>query len=171
MAVGATEGRPWLEEFPVTWRRVVTDPQGFFAEMPETGGLGPPTTFLAICAGANAVGHLLVGWGVRGMIAVFAWQIAGSALLAALLVLVAQHLFHGRAGFEPTFRVVCYAAAPGVFAWLPGIGIIARLYGAYLVLRGIERVQGFDVTHAVLTLLIAIGVVWLLFAASGPIWV
>ena len=62
-------------------------------------------------------------------------------LLAAALTLVAQHLFEGRAGFEPVFRVVAYGSAPAVAFWVPLLGAVACLYACYLHVRGIERVQ------------------------------
>jgi hypothetical protein len=172
MAVGASETRSPLEDFPTTWRRVVTDPNGFFADMPEVGGLGPPTTFLAICAGINALGHLLLGWGLRGALWIFVGEIVGAFLAAALFVVVAQQLFSGRAGFETTFRVVAYAAAPSVFFWLPLVAVIAWLYMAFLIIRGLERIHAFDATRAVLTVLIGFGALWLLTAlrTRGPGW-
>src|SRR5437016_5699004 len=106
MATTEFERRSPIEEFPTLWQRIVTDPLGFYAEMPETGGLGQPTIFLALCAAINALGHLLFLIGLRGMIAVFVWQIVAAFVLAGFFVLIAQNLFAGRAGFEPTFRVV-----------------------------------------------------------------
>lgn len=172
MAVGASEVPSPLEEFPVTWRRVVTDPHGFFADMPQTGGLGPPTTFLAICAGINALGHLLVGFGLRGALWVFVGEVAGAFIAAALFVVIAQQLFAGRAGFEATYRVVAYASAPSVLFWMPFVGILAWLYGAYLIVRGLERIHGYDTTRAVLTLALGLVVLWLVTAmpTRGPGW-
>src|SRR5262249_7936520 len=66
MATREFEVRSNIEEFPTIWQRVVTDPLGFFAEMPETGGLAQPGLFLALFAGINAVGHLLFFVGVGG---------------------------------------------------------------------------------------------------------
>src|SRR5207249_157545 len=74
-------------------------------------------------------------------------------------------------GFEATFRVVAYAAAPMVLSWLPWrLGVLAVLYGAYLTIIGLERVHAFDATRAVLTVVIGLGATWLLFAARrrGP---
>jgi hypothetical protein len=139
----------------------MTDPRGFFADMPETGGLTEPLFFLAACAAINAACHLLFGIGLGGFVVLGLGQILGGFLGAALLVLVAQHLFDGRAGFEPTFRVVAYAAAPIVFLWVPRLGPLAWLYAAYLTVRGLERVQGFDTTRAVLTVLIGLIALWL----------
>ena len=69
---------------------------------------------------------------------------AGGFVSAAALTLVAQHLFEGRAGFEPTFRVVAYAAAPIVLFWVPRLWVLALLYGWYLQIRGVERVNEFE---------------------------
>ena len=165
MSTTEPDGRAALEGFVGTWRRVVTDPLGFFADMPESGGLAAPTIFLALCSAANAAGHLLVGRGLTSGVAVFVGQVVSAYVAAALLVLVAQHLFGGRAGFEPTLRVVAYAAAPGILLWVPFVGAFAWAYGAYLVVRGLERVQALDTTRAVLTVLVTFGVL-LLVAAS-----
>ena len=146
MATTESEPRAGIEAFPALWQRVVTTPHAFFADMPLTGGLGEPTLFLALSAAINAVGHLLVSAGLRGMIASFVGQMVAAFVLAALLVLVAQNLFEGRGGYEPTFRVVAYAWAPLVVAWLPLVGSLALVYAAYLMLRGLERVQAHDAT-------------------------
>lgn len=171
MATGETESRSVIEEFPALWQRVVTDPHGFFADMPQTGGLGQPTVFLLLCAALNALGHLLLLWGVRAALVILVWQVVAAFVLAAVFVLIAQNLFGGRAGFEPTFRVVAYAWAPLVLFWVPLAGALALLYGAYLMLRGLERVQGLDTTRAVLTLLLGVAVLWALRAVrSGGVW-
>jgi len=167
MAVPEPEVRTAVEGFAATWRRVTTDPQGFFAEMPETGGFAAPLTFLAVCAGINAVCHLLLLAGVRGMIVVFGGQIIAAFVAAAAFVVVAQNLFEGRAGFEPTFRVVAYASAPTVFLWIPVLGVVAWLYAAYLTVRGLERVHRIDTTRALLTVAVGIIIVVLLGAALG----
>ena len=166
-----SEGAAVLEGFPNTWKRVMTDPRGFFADMPEVGGLQAPLAFLGVSAVISAAGHLVMGWGLGGFLRIVLWQVLGAFVSAALYVLVAQHLFGGRAGFEATFRVVAYAAAPMVLSWLPWrLGVLAVLYGAYLTIIGLERVHAFDATRAVLTVVIGLGATWLLFAARrrGP---
>src|SRR5262249_22485476 len=104
--------------FIETWRRVMSDPRGFFTDMPQVGGLQEPLIFLTAIAGLNALGSLLLGWGLGGAVSAFVSMIVGAFVAAAALTLVAQHLFNGRAGFEPIFRVVAYATAPLVFLWL-----------------------------------------------------
>jgi hypothetical protein len=172
MATTEFEGRSAIEEFPAVWLRVVTDPLGFFADMPQTGGLQQPIGFLAICAGVDALGHLLTFAGVPGMVGSFVVQIVAAFVLAALFVLIAQHLFGGRAGYEPTFRVVAYAWAPLVVAWVPFAGRLALLYAAYLMIRGIEHVHGIDATRAVLTVVLGAGALWVLgLAGVAPAWI
>ena len=148
--------RTMVDGLVATWVRVVTDPHGFFDEMPETGGLAEPALFLAICAAINAVGHVFRGFGLLGIVGDFVLQIILAAVLATLLVLIAQHLFEGKAGFEPTFRVVAYAWAPLVLAWIPVLAGIPLLYSAYIIVRGVERVQRIDTLRAVLTTIIGL---------------
>lgn len=162
MATSESGTRETLEGLVGTWRRVITEPHAFLADMPETGGLGEPLGFLAACAGVNAVGWLLTGGGIPGAIGVFVWVMVAAVLLAALCVIVAQNLFDGHGGFEPTLRVICYAAAPLVLLWIPVVGGATLVYAGYLVLRGVERVQKVDTTQAVLTLLVAVAVLWIL---------
>src|SRR5262245_51303376 len=135
-----------VQSFGSTWKRVITDPHGFFADMPQAGGLQEPLVFLAICAAVNAVGHMLVGMNLSVLLRALAGEVVWAFIFAALLVLIAQHLFDGRAGFEPAFRAVAYAAAPTVLAWVPRLGIVAMIYCWYLTVRGLERVQEFDAT-------------------------
>ncbi len=171
MATREFDTRSLIEDFPAVWQRVVTDPLGFFAEMPETGGLAQPTVFLAVCAAINALGHLLRFAGLRGMVAIFVWQLVAAFVMAAFIVLIAQNLFAGRAGFEPTFRVVAYAWAPLVIAFVPFIGQLALIYTAFLMIRGLERVHGLDATRAVLTVILGAGVLWVLgIVGVGPHW-
>jgi hypothetical protein len=162
MATSESDARAALEGLLGTWRRVVTEPHAFIAGLPEAGGLGEPLTFLAAVAAVNALGVAIVGGGVAGLLAAFVLLIVGDVLLAALAVIVAQNLFDGRGGFEPTFRVLAYAAAPLVVAWIPILGGLAVVYAAYIAVRGLERVQRVDTTRAVLTVLIGVAVLWIL---------
>jgi hypothetical protein len=149
-------------DFVTTWRQVMQDPVGFFGTMPEAGGLGDPLRFLAICAAVDAAGTFVVTWGsITAALLAFVGLIVGSFLLAAALTLVSQHLFEGRAGFEPVFRAVAYGSAPAVAFWLPGIAVLACLYAWYLHVRGVERVQTLDPMRAALSTTLAWLAVWL----------
>jgi|SRR5579871_3907410 len=157
--------------FAASWQRVVTDPRAFFAEMPEAGGLRDPAVFLAACAAIEGVGHGLVTLSVSAGLCAAVGRFAAAVVLAGLLVLVAQHLLDGHAGFEPTFRAVAYAAAPVVFAWVPRLGVLALVWAGYLTVRGVERVQRFDGPRAALGVLIAVAVLAAVAVAlaGGPL--
>ncbi len=99
------------------------------------------------------------------MVGTFLSVIVGAFAVATLLTLIAQHVFDGRAGFEPTFRVVAYALAPAVLFWVPRLAVLAWIYSWYLQVRGIERVHAFDAPRAVLT--VAVGAATLVITAAG----
>lgn len=151
--------------FADTWKRVMTDPSGFFADMPHAGGLQEPLVFLGVCAVLNAAGSLLFGWGVFGAVWGAVSFVLTAFIAAVTLTVIAQQLFDGRAGFEETFRVVAYAAAPLVFLWAPRLWPFALLYALFLQVRGIQRVNAFEPVPAVLTVGLKVGVVTLLLAA------
>lgn len=159
------EPRATSRGFGDSWRRVVTEPRAFFAEMPHVGGLPEPLIFLAICLGLNALGVLLTHMSFGAAVNSFFAMGLKALLLAVVLTLVTQQLFDGPAGFEPMLRVVAYAAAPLVLAFVPYAGGIAKIYAAFLAVRGIESVQRFDATKAVMSM--AIGVALLAYAAAS----
>jgi hypothetical protein len=87
---------------------------------------------------------------------------------------VTQHLFEGRAGFEPVFRVVAWGSAPAVAFWIPRLGGLACLYAWYLHVRGVERVQNLEAARATLATTVAWVGVWLVVRglAGAPLgWI
>jgi hypothetical protein len=161
----AFDPRAEVDSFATTWRRVVTEPRPFFADMPEVGGLRDPFVFLTVCALLNGAGMMLIRASLTAGIGATLWMLLYVVALGALCTLVAQQLFDGPAGFEPTFRAVAYAAAPLALLWVPGLGLVAQVYGWYLAIRGIEHVHRFDTPRAVLA--VAISVVVLAYAGLG----
>ena len=154
-------------DFVTTWRNVVQDPVGFFATMPETGGLGEPLRFVLLCAAINAAGSFLLSWSISFAVWTFLVIVAGVSLIAVALTLLTQHLFDGHAGFEPVFRAVAYGAAPSALFFVPLVGVLARLYTWFLHVRGVERVQGLDAVRATLGVTLAWFAVWLVAREVG----
>ncbi|MCC6847940.1 MAG: YIP1 family protein [Deltaproteobacteria bacterium] len=144
----------FAESFIGVWKRVVTDPRGFFQDMPIRGGIQAPLLFLVACLVVAGLGYLVVGPRGFGLGLVF-WGTLRSFLYAAVLLLVARQIFSGAADFEATYRVVAYATAPMAFIFLPLVGGLAFLYTLFLVIVGLERVNGFDAVKSVLTVLLA----------------
>src|SRR2546429_9308933 len=122
------EGAAVLEGFPNTWKRVMTDPRGFFADMPEVGGLQAPLAFLGVTAVINAAGHLVLGWGLGGFLRIVLWQVLGAFVSAGVLLPIAPHPFGGPARFGPAFPVGGPAAGP---LGVAGAAVPARGAGRY----------------------------------------
>jgi hypothetical protein len=151
------------KSFPGVWRRVMSEPRRFFEDMPVTGGLQNPLIFLLLCLAISAAGFLLIGpralaiWViVIGLVRAFRG--------ALVLMVVARQVFRGTGDYEATFRAIAYGSAPVVLIWLPLIRPLVVLYALFLIIIGLERVQAFDATKAVLSVLLSaivlVSVMW-----------
>ncbi len=144
----------FAESFIGVWKRVVTDPRGFFQDMPIRGGIQSPLLFLVGCLVIAALGFLVIGPRGFGLSLVF-WGTLRSFLYAVVFMLVARQVFAGAADFEATYRVVAYATAPMALMFVPVLGGLTFLYTMFLIIVGLERVNGFDATKSVLSVLLA----------------
>ena len=142
------------ESFIGVWKRVITDPRGFFRDMPIRGGIQAPLRFLVGCLVLAGLGFLVVGPRGFGLSLVF-WGTVRSFLYAAVFMAIARQIFSGTGDYEASYRVVAYATAPMALLWVPLLGGLTALYAIFLVVVGLERVHGFDAVKAVLTVLLA----------------
>src|SRR5436190_1765502 len=101
----------FAESFIGVWKRVVTDPRGFFQDMPIRGGIQSPLLFLVACLVLAALGYLVVGPRGFGLSLVLSGT-ARSFLYAAVFMVIARHIFSGNGDYEAHYRVVAYATAP-----------------------------------------------------------
>jgi len=159
----------FIYSFAQVWKKVMTDPQGFFLAMPLTGGLVNPLLFTASSLALAGVGFVVSGGGVKLALIVLLRGVVRLFISAALLQLIARKLFEGKGDFEATFHACAYAAAPVVLLWVPGIRYLAALYIGYLLIVGLQRVQEFDSVKAVLTIVLAMSAgVFLSLPFGGP---
>lgn len=141
--------------FVRVWRRIILDPQGFYREMPLSGGFENPLIFLAICGLVYFILKLIVGGladAVNGLFLVVLTYIFGPGIL----MLASQFLFQGEGDYEGTLRICAYAGACLVLAWIPVLGVIAFVYSFYLIFLGAENVHKLDTTKAAITTLVAV---------------
>jgi hypothetical protein len=163
----------FIYSFAQVWKKVMTDPQGFFLAMPLTGGLVNPLLFTTLSLAIAGVGFIVSGSGVKLALIVLLGGVVRLFIGAALLLLIAQKLFEGKGDFEATFRACAYAAPPVVLLWMPGVRYLAVLYSGYLVIIGLQRAQGFDSVKAALTVVLAMMAGVLLsfpFGGPGRVW-
>lgn len=141
--------------FVRVWKKVMLDPQGFYREMPSTGGFENPLIFLGICGCFYFILKIIVAGtpgAVNALFLVSLTYIFGPGIL----MLASQFLFQGEGDYEGTLRVCAYAGACLTLAWVPTLGIFAYLYSFYLIFLGTEKVHKLDTTKAAITTLIAI---------------
>jgi hypothetical protein len=144
----------FIDSFVGVWKRVTSDPRGFFQDMPVRGGLQNPLIFMAVCLAVSALVFLIFGPRVFALHLLIGGVIR-SFIYAAIFLVIARQLFAGTGDYEATYRVIAYASAPFALFWVPFVGKLALLYSAFLIIVGLERVHGFDAVKSVLTVLLA----------------
>lgn len=159
----------FIYSFGQVWKKLMTDPQGFFLAMPLTGGLMNPLVFAILCLFIAGIGFLVSGYGLHLTVTLILLGVVRLFLGAALLLLIAGKLFEGRGDYEASFRALAYATAPVVLLWVPLVKYVAALYIAYLLIIGLQRAHGFDSVKAVLTVVVTMMVgFFLALSLGGP---
>lgn len=175
-----------------TVQQVMLSPTDFFRGFSGDGGFGQPTAFYLLIMEIPALA--LVFWLMSGLLpqgqgeagGLFHVGLTGVGSLTFLLVFpvfmlvnlfVSSGLYHllllavggGSAGFEGTFRVVCYSAAPMVLALIPVFGMWAGgIWQLLCTFFGFKLVHGLSSARAALPIiLVQLALVLLLSGASG----
>ena len=82
------------------------------------------------------------GRSLSAVISGVVYGLVGLMVLASIYHLLVRLIVGAsNAGFEGTFRVVCYALAVQVLGWLPLLNILVGLYGLYLCAFGFQEVH------------------------------
>ena len=131
--------QPGLEEIPALAIKVITDPVGFYQDMPKSGGLINPLIFmvvLSLVAGVLSAVLSLFGLGVAGamaggLIAIILVPIfvVIFGFIGAAIAYVIWKMMGSQEDFETAFRCVAYTAAitpiTAVLSLIPYIGSLA----------------------------------------------
>jgi len=171
--VQVTFSKPDFDQMTATALKVITNPVGFYQEMPKSGGLVDPLIFmvaLAVLAGLLSAVLSIFGLGMSGamaaglaaviLIPVFA-VIFG--FIGAGIAFVIWKLMGSRENFETAFRCVAYTAAVApvltVLSIIPYIGsLVSGLWPMALLAVASIYVHGR-----------AVQVSWGVFGALGVI--
>ena len=106
----------------------------------------------------DTAGEALAG-GLVGFIA----TLILSPILTVVALLIEAGIYHllvlllvrpSHAGFEATFRVVCYHAAVQLISWIPVVNFVAGIYAVVLSLLGIREVHNTTTGRALVIVLI-----------------
>jgi hypothetical protein len=169
MTIPEFDRKDFITSFGQVWKKVITDPRGFFSAMPLTGGIENPLGFALTCLLIAGLGELLTGRGFGLTLFLIIGGVLRLFIEAGLLLLISRHVFEGTGNYEATFRAVAYATAPVVFQWVPLVGFLAMLYGIYLLFCGLQRAQELSSGKALLTILLAaLAGLFLSFLFGGP---
>ncbi len=132
---------------PQTAIRVLTNPKGFFRELPKTGGYAEPLIFvvaLGVVAGIiQMVGHVLIIPGMSifmafGSMVFMPVAIAIGSFIGAAILFVIWKLMGSQENYETAYRSAAYLAALSpittVIGFIPYLGtVISMLIGLYYI--------------------------------------
>lgn len=153
-----------LDNYVDTLKKVLSDPEGFYSEMPKEGGYQEPLTFAAINfavfgllsgiiavlikgAGAGSIVSTLVGAVIGGIVGLF---------IVGIILFIFFKIFGGSGGYEGTVRILSYSSAVQVFTWIPYIGGIIGLYSIWLNIVGGKHVHNLTTVKSAIAVLLPV---------------
>ncbi len=136
----------FFKQFISDWKRVLLKPKDFFAE--TTMEYGKAIKFAAVNILVYSIGAVLVGQALGGKFALvdnlllsFLYVFV-SILLALFVTGLIFHcffkIFGGKGSYKESLAIRAYSYVVLAFSWIPILGIIANIYGLYIVIRGGE---------------------------------
>jgi len=196
-SVGGTGGEFSLQDpvgsFVRTVVAVLTRPVAFFRGIARGGDFLNPAIFALICALISALlGGIIslvfapflagpgdtAGEALAGGLVGFIFTLILSPIYTAVALLIGAGIYHllvlllirpNHAGFEATFRVVCYVAAIQLVSWIPIVNIVAGIYAIVLSIFGIREVHSTTTGKAAAIVLIPVAVLLLLVLIVGAL--
>jgi hypothetical protein len=136
------------KRFLETWKSVIRAPSKFFDNMPKSGGYIEPLKFVLVCYIPLAISAPILDIFHTGISALL---LPPLAILAGIIFVFIQSIIvhagvrifanYSNKGFESTLRVMSYSSAVVVVSWIPFIGFIPVLYGIYIAIKGLIKVN------------------------------
>jgi len=165
-----------LKGFLATAKAVLLSPRKFFPSMPVEGGLMGPYVFFLFCTSFSFVASICLTLAMSGSISPWILLVMFAAMWmpfvsAAILTFLFTKLLRSPGSYEATFRVICYASAVNLFAWIPAFLVILlfQCYEIYLSALGLSVVHRTSVAQALLVVvgaLLTISVIITLLARA-----
>lgn len=176
-----------IQSFVRTVREVLTRPSLFFAGIRRQGDFVNPLVFAVLCSLFFAIFGGFLNMlnaivsdtaGVGGAIAGFVGSIIFTPILVAVFLFIGAGIYHllvllfvrpFNAGYEATFRVVCYGSAILVVSWISSLfnlipligpiigsllGILIGVYAIVIQVLGIREVHSTTTGRAAAVVLL-----------------
>ncbi len=140
----------FLESFIAVARALLRQPGRFFEQLRPSGSLAGPLVFLFVCL---FVASLFVANIIGAELPLFAaffvsWSVAMVLGTMGSHAMLASPLFNARLPYEATLSVIAYANIVVLVAWIPLLGIIANMYGLYLMYLGFKTIHRLPAQRA-----------------------
>jgi hypothetical protein len=153
-------GSGLLKGFLGTARAILLSPRKFFPSMPVEGGFVGPYVFFLFCTTFSFVVSIFLTLAMSGSISPWSLLVMFAAIWmpfvsAAVLNFLFSKLLRSEGSYEATFRVICYASAVNLFAWVPAFLVILlfQSYEIYLSALGLSIVHKTSVGQALLVVI------------------
>jgi hypothetical protein len=175
------QAKPDFTQIPNQAIKVITNPAGFYREMPKTGGFVEPLVFVAVMAvitGVLIALLSLVGFGMQGMavaglaaIIIFPIFAVIGSFIAAAIIYVIWMIMGSKESYETAYRCVAYMTAiypiTAVLGMIPYLGaVVGTAWGFYLLIVASTEVHGIKAQTAYIVFGI-IGALMILFQVSS----
>ena len=152
--------RGLLKGFLETAKAILLSPRKFFPRMPVEGGLVGPYVFFLFCSTFSFVISICLTLAMAGGISLWVLLVMFGAIWmpfvsAAVLNFLFTKLLRSSGTYEATFRVICYASAVNLFAWIPAFLVILlfQCYEIYLSALGLSIVHKTSIGQAMLVVI------------------
>jgi hypothetical protein len=152
-----SSGAGLIRGFLGTAKAVLFSPRLFFPSMPIEGGLLGPYVFFFLCTMFSFLVSLTLTLAKSKSLSPWIFLVLLAALWmpfvsAAILNLLFTKLLGKGGSYEATFRVVCYASAVNLFAWIPDVFVVLvfQFYEVYLSSLGLSVVHRTSLGQALL---------------------
>lgn len=166
----------WLDNV----KAVLTNPNGFYSQMPASGGYGEPVKFavpnfaiygilsgIVTMLGIGVTGPSPLGTGPMAIVSSLVASVIGGVIFLFILAAffhIGLKIVGGKGAYEATFRVMSYATSTSLLIWIPYIGVLFGLYNLYLNVVGMSTVHQIGKGRALIGIILPLIVLAVLFA-------
>lgn len=157
----------FFDSFLSVTAALVMRPRRFFQGLPRSADISRALIFLVVCVFLSALLMANVkGGGVQLFVLLFASNVISAFVGSYILHKLVGRVFGVAAPFACTFRVIAYASLMDIVSWVPGVGILAYVYGLYLTFLGLQEVHRLNPRQAATAVLLIVVLVTVLLVLA-----
>jgi len=159
-----------MDNYVETLKKVLTNPEGFFSEMPKEGGYGEPLKFATINFAifgllSGIVAVVMKGSSPTSIVSTLIGAVIGGIIglfIFGIILFILFKIVGGSGSYEGTVRILSYTSATQILTWIPLIGILAALYSIWLNIVGGKHVHNISTVRSAIAVLIPVVIIVIL---------